>query len=160
MKFLFPWESHRSPQETDPLSLQVPGFRAKELCSGESSMYPCVCSLGSLPGHRLLDWLKTGRSFIWTLSPIAACVCRSHTLQSLGIHEIIRYNICCGEHEDHLPCPQRAHNTMGLTITSMTKNRYTENDVVVSKAELGFRRQEMNVLLSQGYRGEMGIYYN
>lgn len=49
---------------------------------------------------------------------------------------------------------------MGLTITSMTKNRYTENDVVVSKAELGFRRREMNVLLSQGYRGEMGIYYN
>lgn len=34
---------------------------------------------------------------------------------------------------------------MGLIIISMIKNRYIENDVVVSKVELGFRRREMNV---------------
>lgn len=118
-------------------------------------VFPCCSSW-----HWLLDWVKTGRSFIWTLKPIPAYMCRSHTLQSPGIPSIIWDSICYEWPKDHLSCPQRVHNTVKSMLANTSRKHDSEKWYSTDQDTIEIQKMGDESSLNQGHEGKMGISYN
>lgn len=109
--FLAMLQEENPPQEINPLSLQVSGFRAKESCSRKRSNSRCARPLTTLPTMGCWnDSSQAGMSSAhWNL---AAHVCRSP-------HTIPHYSIRYRRHGEL--ASRRVQYAVGLTITNITE---------------------------------------